>query len=196
MSSLQPGGHPKAKTLKTSPLAFPNLCITLFEGTSATGSCVYAPSSTRERTVVLSSSFTSHFHSTQNEEEDDEDEGSNVDIPNADPSTVSPIPHSSKLNKKRAKVDMDELAWDMKGALHPLVTRQVPPVVPPPTTTFDACLERLNTLGLDPCGPLYQAAIDIFGHTTLLRETWLINSPDPKILKDWIFRTARRLGFI
>ncbi|KAI3714840.1 hypothetical protein L6452_21800 [Arctium lappa] len=51
-------GHPKAKTLKTSPLAFPELCIALFEGTSATGSRVYAPSSTRERTV--SSSITSH----------------------------------------------------------------------------------------------------------------------------------------
>ncbi|KAI3772243.1 hypothetical protein L6452_03425 [Arctium lappa] len=65
-------GHPKAKTLKTSPLAFPELCIALFEGTSATGSRVYAPSSTRERTV--SSSFTSHIHTTQNEEEDEEDE--------------------------------------------------------------------------------------------------------------------------
>lgn len=197
-------GHPKAKTLKSSPLVFPDLCKALFEGTSATGSRVYAPSSTRERTVV-SSPFPSHFHSTQHEEEeeDDDDEG-----PNVDPSIVSPTPHSSKPNKKRAKIDMDELAWDMKGALQTLVTRQVapvvapvvppvaPPVVPPPTTTIDACIKRLNTLGLDPSDPLYQAAIDIFGHTTLLRETWLINSPDPKILKEWISRTARRLGFI
>jgi len=36
-------GHPKAKTLKTSPLLFPELCVALFEGTTATGSRAYAP---------------------------------------------------------------------------------------------------------------------------------------------------------
>ncbi|KAJ9546559.1 hypothetical protein OSB04_019102 [Centaurea solstitialis] len=200
-------GHPKAKTLKTSPLVFPDLCKDLFEGTSATGSRVYAPSSTCERTVV-SSSFPPHFHSTQNlEEEDEDDEAPNADIPNVDPSIVSPSPHSSKPNKKRAKVDMDELAWDMKDALQTLVTRQIPPVVPPvvpsvvppvappfaapsvappvvppPTTTIDACVERLNTLGLDPSDPLYQAAIDIFGHTTLLREAWVIMDNDQEAI--------------
>jgi hypothetical protein len=93
---------------------------------------------------------------------------------------------------------MDELAWDMKGALHMLVTRPTPPPVVPTAIapTIDACVERLNTLGLDPSDPIYQAAIDIFGHTTLLREAWLANSSNHVILKDWILRTARRLGFM
>ncbi|KAJ9553695.1 hypothetical protein OSB04_017740 [Centaurea solstitialis] len=213
-------GHPKARTLKTSPLRGEqwnrknrpepepdrDRDRNRNRKRTATGSRVYASSSTCERTVAPSP-LPSHFHSTQHEDEDDDDEG-----PNVDPSIVSPTPHSSKPNKKRAKVDMDELPWDMKGALQTLVTRQVPPVVPSvvppivspvvppvvpqPTTTLDACIDRLKTLGLDPSDPLYLAAIDIFGHTTLLRETWLINSPDPTILKEWIFKTAKRLGFM
>ncbi|XP_024996638.1 L10-interacting MYB domain-containing protein-like [Cynara cardunculus var. scolymus] len=58
-------GHPKARTLKTAPLIYPDLCIALFEGTSATGSRAYAPSSTRERTTISSSSFTSNIPTTQ-----------------------------------------------------------------------------------------------------------------------------------
>lgn len=182
-------GHPKAKTLKTSPLVFPDLCIALFEGTSATGSRVYAASSTRERIVVASSS-PSHIHTTQFEEEDNDVTPSPHNVPSVDLSKLTPSPPSSRPNKKsKIKVDTNRLALSMEGALNTLITRQ-------PTITVDACIERLDTLGLDETDPLYKAAIDIFGHTTLLRETWLSSKPNPDLLKDWILRTATRLGFI
>ncbi|KAJ9566836.1 hypothetical protein OSB04_002802 [Centaurea solstitialis] len=76
-------GHPKGKSLKSSPLAFPDLCQALFDGTSATGSRAYAPSSTRERvSVVSSSSFTSHIHTIENE--DDEESEEEVPAPTSD----------------------------------------------------------------------------------------------------------------
>ncbi|XP_024958702.1 uncharacterized protein LOC112499625 [Cynara cardunculus var. scolymus] len=85
----------------------------LFEKTFATGSCAYAPRSTRERTRVSSSSFTSHIHTTQNEEDGDEEEGPIVDKSSAT---------SYRPNKKsKTKVNMDELASEMRGALQTLV---------------------------------------------------------------------------
>ncbi|KAI3678458.1 hypothetical protein L6452_37752 [Arctium lappa] len=191
-------GHPKAKTLKTSPLLFPELCIALFEGTSATGSRAYAPISTRERpSVVSSSSFTSHIHSAQNEEDEDDDdveEIANVNKSSANPSNVEvqSQPSSRPSKKSKFKVDMDELAVDLRGVLHTFVSREPtivvqPAVVEQPTTTLDACVERLNMLGLDQSDPLYSAAIDIFGHTTLLRETWFIMDDEKAILIIVIF---------
>ena len=191
-------GHPKGRSLRTSPLAFPELCKALFEGTSATGSRAYAPSSNHERvSVVSSSSFTSHIHTIENEDgEDSEEEGPTLEKSSTNPSNVErPTTGSSGPSKKtKTKVDMDELAVDLKDALRVLITP------PPPVAQIDPvrkeCLERLNSLGLDPRDPLFTTAIDILGHTTLLRDAWLMMPPDHDVLKDWIVRTGRRLGFM
>ncbi|KAJ9538787.1 hypothetical protein OSB04_031520 [Centaurea solstitialis] len=209
-------GHPKGKSLKSSPLAYPELCKALFEGTSATGSRAYAPSSTRERvSMVSSSSFTSHIHTIENEDdEDSEDEVPTLDKSSTNPSNVErTTPTSSRPSKKKTKVDMEDLAIDLKDALRVLITQPPPPVVPPPPPpvvpppsppppqpTVDpvrnACVERLNSLDLDPTDPLYSMAIDILGHTALLRDAWMMMPPIPHVLKDWIVRNGRRLGFM
>ncbi|KAJ9544803.1 hypothetical protein OSB04_024510 [Centaurea solstitialis] len=207
-------GHPKGKSLKTSPLTFLDLCKALFEGTSITGSRAYTPSSTRERvSVVSTSSFTSHIHTIENEDDEDSEE----EVPTLDKSSTNPsniertTPTSSRPSKKnKTKVDMEDLAVDLKDALRVLITQ--PPSValspphphpPPPLPTVaqidpvrNACVEWLNNLGLDPMDPLYTTTIDILGHTTLLRDEWLMMTPDPRVLRDWIARTGRRLGFM
>jgi len=150
--------------------------------------------------VVSSSSF-SNFHSIEDaDDEDAEKEGPTIDKSTTNPSNVDRAsPVSSRPSKKnKTKVDMDELAVDLKDALRVLTT---PPVVqPPPVAQVDpvrnACFERLNTLGLDPRDPLFKAAIDILGHTTLLRDAWLMMPPDHDVLTDWIERTGRRVGFL
>lgn len=137
-------GHPKARTLKTAPLVYPDLCIALFEGTSATGSRAYAPSATRERTTVSSSSFTSSIPTTQNEEDGDEEIGPSVDKSSATP---------SRPNKKsKTKVDMEELAFEVRGAIQTLVAQQTTLVAQ--TSNLNACMERLNALDLDKRSPL------------------------------------------
>ena len=98
-------GHPKAKTLKTS---------------------------TRKRVSVVSSSSFSNFHSIEDaDDEDAEKEGPTIDKSTTNPSNVDRAsPVSSRPSKKnKTKVDMDELAVDLKDALRVLTT---PPVVQPP----------------------------------------------------------------
>ena len=121
-------GHPKAKTLKTSPLLFPELCVALFEGTTATGCRAYAPSSTRKRVSVISSSSFSNFHTIEDaDDEDAEKEGPTIDKSTTNPSNVDRAsPVSSRPSKKnKTKVDMDELAVDLKDALRVLTTPQL-----------------------------------------------------------------------
>ncbi|KAJ9557775.1 hypothetical protein OSB04_012389 [Centaurea solstitialis] len=211
-------GHPKGKSLKSSPLAFPDLCQALFDRTSATGSHAYAPSSTRERvSVVSSSSFTSHIHTIE------------MRMMKSLKKKYQLQPQMSRGQMLRLKIlqmsrEQQQLHLDRVRGIKPRCTSSTyhtatpvvqppppppssppPPVVqprpPPPTIAQidpvrNACVERLNSLGLDPTDPLYTTAIDILGHTTLLRDAWLMMTPDPNVLRDWIARTGRRLGFM
>ncbi|KAL8235936.1 hypothetical protein R6Q59_017018 [Mikania micrantha] len=203
-------GHPKAGSLKTVPLPFPELCAALFDGNSATGSMKWTSSQTTS--VVGSSSCQrvqqllitdSIFHDT----EDDADTSHHTSEPTPDPTfeptpdpTFEPTPDTreatpdsnpSKRSKttKSSSINSDDLAHDMRQALQYLIKGKEGP-------TVAECYEKLKLVGLDPVDPLFLAAFNIFGVSTGMREAWMTLPDIPEVLRGWIVMTATSLGLI
>ncbi|KAD3066764.1 hypothetical protein E3N88_34644 [Mikania micrantha] len=207
-------GHPKAGSLKTVPLPFPELCAALFDGNSATGSMKWTSSQTTS--VVGSSSCQrvqqllitdSIFHDT----EDDADTSHHTSEPTPDPTfeptpdpTFEPTPeptadtreatpdsNPSKRSKttKSSSINSDDLAHDMRQALQYLIKGKE-------GSTVAECYEKLKLVGLDPVDPLFLAAFYIFGVSTGMREAWMTLPDIPEVLRGWIVMTATSLGLI
>ncbi|CAI9293816.1 unnamed protein product [Lactuca saligna] len=218
MITLKPNtqdGHPKAASLKTVPLLFPQLCAELFDGNSASGNLSYATSQTP------SGHGSSSFHVAPLHLMDspsiniDEDgfffnhtsEHFTQPSPSADsPSAASPSGNPNKMAKlstprpraptashdppssasPKASITADHLALEMQKALRHLTQE---PTIP-------QCLEKLELLELDPIYPLRFAAYHIFGGTMNMREMWVNLPNDPRILRGWIEMTATSLGVL
>ncbi|CAI9273387.1 unnamed protein product [Lactuca saligna] len=200
-------GHPKAASLKTHPLPYPDLCVTLF-----------GPSSFH-RVQTLDIAYKPNY-----DLEDDDDIFCETSDPSADsplcvapdaaPNTSSkvdrppcasadsplsvsldPTPDtSSKVDRpsKRAKtsnssINLDDLALDMEKALRHLVKGKDGP-------TVEECYDRLKLVELDPLDPLFLAAFYIFGVSINMREAWMTLPAIPQVLKGWIKMTATGLG--
>ncbi|KAL8193556.1 hypothetical protein R6Q57_026691 [Mikania cordata] len=203
-------GHPKAGSLKTVPLPFPDLCAALFDGNLATGSMKWTSSQTTS--VVGSSSCQrvqqlmitdSIFHDT----EDDADTFHQTSEPPPDPTfephpdpTFEPPPDTREATPdsnpcKRSKttksssINSDDLAHDMRQALQYLIKGKKGP-------TVAECYEKLKLVGLDPVDPLFLAAFHIFGVSTGMREAWMTLPDIPEVLRGWIVMTATSLGLI
>lgn len=104
---------------------------------------------------------------------------------------LKPLIDQRKRNKTTSNYKED-LAHDISSAVKVLVSQQQTEKEDP----LDACVNKLNTFGIDTSDPLYRATFDIFCSSVLLWKTCLKMPSDPNELKDWILRMRRRLGFI
>ncbi|KAD7477797.1 hypothetical protein E3N88_00933 [Mikania micrantha] len=209
-------GHPKAGSLKTVPLPFPDLCAALFDGNSATGSFKWT--STQTTSMVGSSSC----HRVQQlliadsgflDTEDDADTSHETSEPTPDPTTPDPTydptfeptpdptydpareptpdsnPSKRSKTSKSSTINSDDLAHEMRQALQYLIKGKEGP-------TVAECYEKLKLVGLDPVDPLFLAAFHIFGVSTGMREAWMTLPNIPDVLRGWIVMTATSLGLI
>ncbi|KAL4587273.1 hypothetical protein LXL04_000141 [Taraxacum kok-saghyz] len=200
-------GHPKAASLKTTPLLFPELCATLFDGNSATGNMRWTSSQT---TSLAGSSYcpvpplqltSTSFHAL--DDDDDISHHSSGPFPDqaSPPHVPSPNPNPNKRAKPSTprapttspdqassatpKPTLDDLTVDMQKALQKMVKG-------PTEHTVPECVEKLNNvLQLPQTDPFRYAAYYIFSNTMNMREMWMNLPDEPAILKGWITMTAK-----
>ncbi|KAI3507768.1 hypothetical protein L1887_22762 [Cichorium endivia] len=199
-------GHPKAASLKTHPLVYPELCATLFDGRSATGSYRYTPAQT---TSAAGSSSCRRvplpvLQITDNSFDNMKDDGTSnhptdpTHEPYVDPhpsDTVDPTPEpspnvarpSKKAKTTKTSIDHDDLARDMQKALQILIKGNDGP-------TIDECHEKLKILELDPSDPLFLTAFHIFSGSKNTREAWMTLPAIPDVLKGWLKLTETYSG--
>ncbi|CAI9282342.1 unnamed protein product [Lactuca saligna] len=165
--------HPKAASLKTMPLPFPDLCARLFDGNSATGNFrSYSTQSSSPPPSAASPSAAS-LSSYPNKRA----KPSTPKAPSTSPSASSPDGTS---------VTADDLAFEMKKALQSLTKGY----------TIPQCLEKLEVLQLGPTDPLRFVAYHIFGGTMNMREMWMHLPDVPEILRGWLEMTGTSLGVL
>ncbi|KAL7603641.1 hypothetical protein Lser_V15G20722 [Lactuca serriola] len=207
------GGHPKAGSLRTHPLPYPNLCASLFDGSSTSGSIKW----TTTQTTPTDTSSSSHcvqrllidgnpFNGLEVDDGASNDTSDWASIDRAHGASTDRLGKRAKTTDastdrpdKRAKttyasndaiktfVSLDELSLDMQKALQHLVNSKE-------GTTVEECYERLKLVGLDPMDPIFLAAFHLFGMSMNMREAWMTLSPIPEVLKGWIKMTGTILG--
>ncbi|XP_062118379.1 uncharacterized protein LOC133831997 [Humulus lupulus] len=106
--------HPKAKTLKSSLLPFPDLCKALFDGTTATGVYGWSPSSTTPRPVIPS---TSPYIETNVSTKESAPSNQNDDAANISPSQYSNPLEGQMMRKKRKLSSQHDIDDRMSIAL-------------------------------------------------------------------------------
>ncbi|XP_074383565.1 uncharacterized protein LOC141725080 isoform X2 [Apium graveolens] len=136
--------NPKAKTLKTSPLLFPDLCIQLFDGVSAgrgsfEESNVSNPNPEKVTPQVQENKDTRHDESQR------------------------PRKKSKQLVNQSNNSQFEE---NMCKALEIIIQKQNGP-------TNMECRGRLKSLGWSAENPLYQLALGIFCESASHREAWM-----------------------
>ncbi|KAI7740129.1 hypothetical protein M8C21_031195 [Ambrosia artemisiifolia] len=119
-------GHPKAGSLKTVPLSFPELCVKLFDGNAATGACKWTSTQTtsgvgsssclRAKTLMITDTV---LHDTEDDVYTDQHTSEPTREPTPEPTSEPTPEHTPEPNaRKRAKtskssVTADDLARDM-----------------------------------------------------------------------------------
>lgn len=190
--------NPKAKTLKTAPLLFPNLCIQLFDGVSAgvTGS---EPPSTRNRVY---STNESEVHEVDYSLVPVQDQGSyeesNACNPNLNHDEGTPQVQANKDTpnvesqrpRKKSKQPVNQsnnsqFEENLSKALEIIIQKQNGP-------TNMECRDRLRSLGWSSKNPLYQLALGIFCESANHREAWM--NLEEEECEIWVKMISRKLG--
>ncbi|CAI9285853.1 unnamed protein product [Lactuca saligna] len=185
-------GHPKAASLKTMPLPFPDICARLFDGNSATGN--FRSYSTQSSSVAGASScrlpplqITATPFLALDDNGDDTSHHASETFHEAKPSTPkAPSTSPSASSPDGTSVTADDLAFEMKKALQSLTKGY----------TIPQCLEKLEVLQLGPTEPLRFVAYHIFGGTMNMREMWMHFPDVPEILRGWLEMTGTSLGVL
>ncbi|KAM3305766.1 hypothetical protein P3S67_012633 [Capsicum chacoense] len=140
--------HPKAKVLKRSPLAIPELCTTLFEG--STGTCVHGWSSscTTPRPGAPSASTNIDLVDLQDLVDEKNDEAFN-DFPSQSSISIEKKNWERKEKKTSSQFEIDE---KISTALELLINKNSAPEV-------EECMEKLDGLGWGDS--LYSATVSI-----------------------------------
>ncbi|CAI9284421.1 unnamed protein product [Lactuca saligna] len=214
-------GHPKAASLRTIPMPFPDLCARLFDGNSATGN--FRSYSTQSSSVAGASSYslpplqitTTPFHAI----DDDGEHTSHHEPPPsaASPSTASP----SAAPPSAASPSTASPSGNPNKRAKP--STPIPPSASPSASSPDGtsitgddfalemkkalqsltkgytipqCLEKLEVLQLGPTDPLRFVTYHIFGGTMNMREMWMHLPDVPEILRGWLETTGTSLGVL
>ncbi|XP_012833696.1 PREDICTED: uncharacterized protein LOC105954576 [Erythranthe guttata] len=164
--------HPKAKSLRLAPLPYPDLCRTLFDGTTATGVHSWGPSSQDPNPGTSSFSLTVR-NAEQNDIEDilfgDEDE---TFVPTTDTQSNDSNHHSrgeepkKKKKKIRPSSSDNNLIEEKSAALKLMIKKNSGPSV-------TDCIAKLDELGWDKEDIFYVSAVVIFGSCAGHREAWM-----------------------
>lgn len=205
-------------------MPYPNLCASLFDGSSASGSIKWTSTQTTPADTSSSSHRVQRLLIDDNPfnglEDDDDDDASNDTSARAPSdkahggSTERPDKRSKTTNAsterpdKRAKTsdastdrtdrtDMDK-ASKTSVSLDDLsldMQKALQHLVNSKEgPTVEECYERLKLVGLDPMDPIFLAAFHLFGMSMNMREAWMTLPPIPGVLKGWIKMTGTTLG--
>ncbi|CAI9263631.1 unnamed protein product [Lactuca saligna] len=217
-------GHPKAASLRTILLPFPDLCARLFDGNSATGN--FRSYSTQSSSVAGASSYrVPPLQITATPFDAMDDDGVDTShhkpprsaaSPSAGlPSAASPSAHSpytatpSGNPNKRAKPSTPVAPSASPSASSPDGTSvtaddlafEMKKTLQSLTkgytcSTWFPCLEKLEVLHLGPTDPLPFVAYHIFGGTINMREMWMHLPDVPEILRGWLEMMGTSLGVL
>ncbi|XP_076883728.1 L10-interacting MYB domain-containing protein-like [Bidens hawaiensis] len=192
--------HPKAASLKTTPLANHELCATLFDKNSTTCSIRRpialrrASSSSQASVIPLLQIDSGPIESLDDENTYEETvyytafEGDSS-IPK---NTNAPKEDRGWANKKaKHTINLTDLEVDMRKVIANLAENK--PVRP----TIDECHDKLKGLGLEVTDPIFLAAFGIFSQpSNNYREAWMTLPSNPEVLKNWITMMAKTLGIM
>ncbi|CAI9265780.1 unnamed protein product [Lactuca saligna] len=214
-------GHPKAASLRTIPLPFPDLCARFFDGNSATGN--FRSYSTQSSSVAGASSCRVpplQITATPFDAMDDDgvDTSHHEPPPSAaspsaaspsaaSPSAASPYTTTPSGNpNKRAKPSTPVAPSASPSASSPDGTSitaddlafEMKKALQRLTKgyTIPQCLEKLEVLQFGPTDPLRFVAYHIFGGTMNMREMWMHLPDVPEILRGWLEMTGTSLGVL
>ncbi|KAM3379510.1 hypothetical protein P3S68_011924 [Capsicum galapagoense] len=165
-------GHPKAKVLKRSPLAFPELCTTLFEGSTATGIHGWSSSCTTPRPGAPSASTNLDLDDLQDLVDEKNDEAFN-DFPSQSSISIEKKNLGKKIKKTSSRLEIDK---KISTALKLLINKNSAPKV-------EECMEKLDGLGLGD--PLYSATVSILYEGDRYRKAWMKLTETDK-LENWV----------
>ncbi|CAI9273533.1 unnamed protein product [Lactuca saligna] len=208
-------GHPKAASLRTIPLPFPDLCARLFDGNSATGN--FRSYSTQSSSVAGASSCrVPPLQITATPFDAMDDDGVDTSHHEPPPSAASPSAASPSAGSpytgspytatpsgnpnKRAKPSTPVAPSASPSASSPDGTSvtaddlafEMKKALQSLTKgyTIPQCLEKLEVLQLGPTDPLRFVAYHIFGGTMNMREMWMHLPDVPEILRGWLEMTG------
>ncbi|CAI9278819.1 unnamed protein product [Lactuca saligna] len=219
-------GHPKAASLRTIPLPFPDLCAHLFDGNSATGN--FRSYSTQSSSVAGASSCrVPPLQITATPFDAMDDDGVDTSHHEPPPSAASPSAGSPSAASPSAGSPYTSSPYTATPSGNPNKrAKPSTPVAPsaspsassPDGTSVTAddlafemkkalqsltkgytipqCLEKLEVLQLGPTDPLRFVAYHIFGGTMNMREMWMHLPDVPEILRGWHEMTGTSLGVL
>ncbi|KAK1390730.1 hypothetical protein POM88_018908 [Heracleum sosnowskyi] len=188
--------NPKAGPLKTSPLLFPDLCIQLYDGVTATGVNSWGPTAKKKRNdqcqesevleVVdspLNVEGQGSYEPTEtnpNLEEETPQVQENKNTPKEDsqrPKKKSKQPVNKPIN--------NQFEEKMSKALDIIVQKSNGP-------TNKECKDKFKGLGWSTDNPLYKLALGIFFESESHKEAWM--NLDDDEAASWVTMISRKLG--
>ncbi|XP_075097500.1 uncharacterized protein LOC107808235 [Nicotiana tabacum] len=177
--------HPKAKTLKSSPLPFPDLCTRLFEDSSGTEVHGQSPSGTIPG-PNMSYVSTDKDIDTPDVAEDllgDKNDGASN---NSTSQSSVPVERKSLGIKRKFSLSQLEVDEKMSIALEILIKKNSGPDI-------EECMDKLEGLGWEE--PLYSAAVSILCEGDSHRKVWMKMIEVDK-LESWIKVMGKRIGIL
>ncbi|CAI9276572.1 unnamed protein product [Lactuca saligna] len=208
-------GHPKAASLRTIPLPFPDLCARLFDGNSATGN--FRSYSTQSSSVAGASSYrVPPLQITATPFDAMDDDGVHTSHHEPPPSAASPSAGSPSAASPSARSPYTATPSGNPNKRAKPSTPVAPSASPSASSpdgtsvtaddlafemkkalqsltkgyTIPQFLEKLEVLQLGPTDPLRFVAYHIFGGTMNMREMWMHLADVPEILRGWLEMTG------
>ncbi|KAD6120380.1 hypothetical protein E3N88_11651 [Mikania micrantha] len=156
-----------AEALRSAPLAYPDLCIQLFEGSTSTGFDSWGASST------LPHPFEDVFEENLNDFED-------IECTQMDPPlqgvSEEPLGHSKKeIKKRKTKETMTSQIMEVGEHIKKLATMIIENYKA--SNDMEECMTKLGTMGCDESDAKYQTALMLFGESADIRKVWLQLQP-------------------
>lgn len=185
--------RPKARTLRTSGIAFPELCRTLFESVSATGSNVWGPAcmTSRPRTSAFIQTLElpaiERLEFVENCDNPSMGSTSRGDVPSPGTESYSNVQKPTRKRKQQLNSDFESKLDKLADIL----------IEKHSGATLEDCTDKLERLGWDNNDPLHLTATMIFGESQNYRDLWMhLDENNHTRLETWVRRVGSKLGYL
>ncbi|KAL8200710.1 hypothetical protein R6Q57_012049 [Mikania cordata] len=156
------------EALRTMPLAYPDLCTQLFEGSTCNGFESWGPSST------LPHPFEEVLYNTSNGLED-------VDLTAMGTTTVV-----KRKDRESVNSSLIEIKDNINEMAKVFIEKHKA------SNDIEACMAKLESMGWDVLDAKYQTAILLFGESVDLRKVWLLLNP--LACEPWVNNAGAKYG--
>ncbi|KAJ0957953.1 putative Myb/SANT-like domain, harbinger transposase-derived nuclease domain-containing protein [Helianthus annuus] len=171
------------EALRSAPLAFPELCCQLYEGSTSNGFDSWGPSSTLP-------------HPSEEVNEHNLD-GMNVECTQVDSPGKGVSEESSIRSQKKEKGEKRKHKATLESKLIEVgedISKLAKMMIEKHTLSddMDACLEKLETLGWDESDAKYETTLLLFGESADLRKLWV--RLKPQNCEKWVKNAGAKYG--